>query len=318
MIATFVIALKHLQIAANLGRGDKLDDCTYISNDASILESLLPNNAKQLIGVLEYDYLLNSKAYIYSKEDIKADSSVEDYLATKLYQVQAFLTMSWIYCDNSIDFEAGFLFFRDDISSQEGASSNTLGGPVTTAQGDEVETIFNREKLRAIRKIYREEVSKYTYCSDSKNVTLLHKGRSRQEVAYYHIMAARLTEDVGLKISNYCTALEALFSTSQSELSHQLSERVAFFISESNEERLSIYRTLKKLYNTRSKIVHGSLIREKDFDAIIKQSEFCDESLRKCLLKMYNNKGISRYFEGKSENLDEYMLRLIFGADNSP
>jgi hypothetical protein len=55
-----------------------------------------------------------------------------------------------------------------------------------------------------------------------------------------------------------CTALEALLSTQQQEITHQLAERAALvFRATAGADAVGIYKTVKKLYSTRSNIVHG-------------------------------------------------------------
>jgi hypothetical protein len=58
------------------------------------------------------------------------------------------------------------------------------------------------------------------------------------------------------------TLLEALFSTGSSEITHTLSERTALLLGKSATERIEIYERVKKLYNTRSKIIHGRQVRK--------------------------------------------------------
>jgi hypothetical protein len=55
------------------------------------------------------------------------------------------------------------------------------------------------------------------------------------------------------------TILEALLSTGTAEIAHQVSERVAVLIGHSSDERLEVYRAIKKLYDLRSRITHGDL-----------------------------------------------------------
>lgn len=313
----FLIALKNIQIKGFLGKGDRLDDHTYISNDSSVIRTLLPESSAKMIGMLEYNFLLESNAFIYSKEKLPEGVTAEDFLITKLYQVQAFLTVLWAHKDNSVDFDLGFIFF-EDADGREGVTSNSLPGPISNSAGDFVEETFSRDDLKKVRSFYRQYIGKYIHSPDGMKATLLYKGRSRLEMAFYHIMGARLANDVGIKITNYCSALEALFSTSQAELSHQLSERLAFFISKNEKERLLVYRKSKKAYTTRSKIVHGSSIHEKDFDNITEQSLFCDEVLRKTFDSIFPSKEITRVYDGKNETLDGYMLDLIFGVIKCP
>lgn len=62
---------------------------------------------------------------------------------------------------------------------------------------------------------------------------------------------------------NLMTALEALLSTQPTEISHILAERVAVLLRTDSLSGLNVYRRVKNLYNTRSKIVHGKAFPKK-------------------------------------------------------
>lgn len=53
-------------------------------------------------------------------------------------------------------------------------------------------------------------------------------------------------------------ASEALLSTQDMEITHQLSERAAFLLSSDPDQRIEVYRRMKKFYGQRSSFVHGS------------------------------------------------------------
>lgn len=55
------------------------------------------------------------------------------------------------------------------------------------------------------------------------------------------------------------TAIEALLSTDNIGISHKIAERVASVLHKDSDERYKIYQRLKKIYDTRSKLVHGSV-----------------------------------------------------------
>lgn len=54
--------------------------------------------------------------------------------------------------------------------------------------------------------------------------------------------------------------LESLFSTDNQELSHKISERAAFFLEKEAKNREKLFQDVKKIYKTRSKLVHGDVI----------------------------------------------------------
>jgi len=142
------------------------------------------------------------------------------------------------------------------------------------------------------------------------------KGNSRISRALFHITAGRSEPDIPLKITSYCSALETLFSTSQAELSHQLSERVAFFLGTSPEERLALFRKTKKAYGIRSKIVHGDAVKESELETIINFSEFCDNTLRDICRIILSSEENLQVFMGNPSKIDDYFMGLIFGLND--
>lgn len=59
------------------------------------------------------------------------------------------------------------------------------------------------------------------------------------------------------------TAMESLLTTQSMEITHNLAERVAVLLGPGPDSRLAKYREVKKLYATRSKIVHGKVFPKK-------------------------------------------------------
>lgn len=55
------------------------------------------------------------------------------------------------------------------------------------------------------------------------------------------------------------TSLEALLSNSNDEISHKLASRSATLISRNEDERLQLFKDIKKFYGTRSNYVHGNI-----------------------------------------------------------
>lgn len=316
MEISFITALKFIEISDPLGRGDKLDDITFISNDSSIIKELIPAKAIESIGNLEYDELLNAKTIIYSKEVLLNDVSPEDYLDDRLFFVQSFLSSIWLEMDNSIDFELGFVFFEKD--REQGISSNYLAVSYTNSQVEHTISTLSRSKLKDIRSFYRDKLMYVKNSYKERGETQLLKKNSRFEIAFYHVQGARSESDIGVKISKYCSALEALFSTSQAELSHQLSERLAFCISKTPEERLDNYKKSKKAYGVRSKVVHGSRIKDRDLPELKETSLFCDSSLRTIMTNILTDENLYKNFSSSNEVLDKYMLNLIFDIKKDP
>ena len=226
MNAKYVTAVKYLEIAGNLGRGDRIDDNIFITNSRTEITSLLPKIYMPIIGVLEWSFINDSKVVIWGRPTFDEDQDPLQVLNGMLYKVQGFLNSIWLFVDNSIDTEIGFLFYdKDGIPT---ASSSYINFSPCAADGTSPKISINREQLREIRKFHREHM--YYEAFGPHPVTKVVKAEGRLSRALYFIGAARGSRDLGVKMMHYCTALETLFSTSQAELAHQLSERLAHFI----------------------------------------------------------------------------------------
>jgi hypothetical protein len=62
----------------------------------------------------------------------------------------------------------------------------------------------------------------------------------------YFLSIAHSTPDVGLKIAEYITALEALVSSSSTEVTHQVAERVACLLEAPGDGRVGNYKKMKQ------------------------------------------------------------------------
>ena len=59
------------------------------------------------------------------------------------------------------------------------------------------------------------------------------------------------------------TVFEALLSTDDTEITHKISERIAFMLESTEDGRYSVYKCMKRLYKTRSLLVHGAIENKK-------------------------------------------------------
>ena len=55
------------------------------------------------------------------------------------------------------------------------------------------------------------------------------------------------------------TVFEAVLSTDNNEITHQIAERTAYLLEKGEDQRHETYRRMKRLYNTRSRVVHGDV-----------------------------------------------------------
>lgn len=79
----------------------------------------------------------------------------------------------------------------------------------------------------------------------------------RLSVALGYFWSGLTTTHGELTFVSLCMALEAVASTSSSEITHILAERCALLVETTAAGRLETYEEIKNLYRLRSKIVHG-------------------------------------------------------------
>ena len=311
MKPVFIALLHNLMVTESLGSGDKIKDTLRITNDRSIVVDLVRPDYRQLMGEMEFASLFRGAPVVFAEQDIPANMTPQQYLLARLYEVQTFLMTTWVIRDNAINCEMGFLLFAE--ANIVTATSNFLAHLYSTAKGENSVTTISREQLREMCTLHREAVQPpdHPFLVPTSQLTSAHPRVSR---AIYLVNAARGVRDIAMKVAHYCTAFETLFATSPTELAHQLSERVACYLYQSSEDRLAAYRHLKAAYALRSKVVHGSTLREKRIGDAIDTSEYCDQVARQLFRRLLTDQDARSLFERSSESFDKKMLRLIFGG----
>lgn len=77
-------------------------------------------------------------------------------------------------------------------------------------------------------------------------------------IALGHFWNALCTPHLDHAFVGLSMALEAVLSTGRDEISHRVGERVAILLENDAEKRLETYKLVKRLYGTRSRLVHGA------------------------------------------------------------
>jgi hypothetical protein len=308
MQAKYVAAVKYLTITGDLGRDDRITDSIFITNNRILIRDLIPREYIPVMGSLEWQFIQDSPSVIWGTANFEHETDALPILNAKLYEIQGFLTSLWLFFDNSVDTEIGFLFYSNKGLPM--VTSSYIDVARYTAQGASIAASLNRERLQEIRTFHRETFHYEPFASHP--VTKVVRGEGRITRALYLVQVARSSKDLGLKIMHYCTALETLFATSQVELAHQLSERVACFTETTGSERIQAYRTMKKAYGFRSKISHGAAIADKDFSELVSVSVSCDNFLRSSFRRIFADQKIAQLF-GSDTQLDDFFIGLILG-----
>lgn len=221
--AIFIARLDFLKISGNMGRGDKISDNLLITNDFSLLKDKLISNFSKSIGVLEYEYLSNSNSIIYGLFNIPfVDKSVHhNFIIYNLRIIQFFLTMLWLYRDNSVDFNYGFLQYYEPPNIM--ISSNNLPLVISNCHGMQETITLTRTELKTPRINLKNSVGDFPdfFKTDGASfidyrtnpVFNIRASLRRVMRCIFLLNAARAESLLPLKIAYYCIGFESLFST---------------------------------------------------------------------------------------------------------
>lgn len=105
--------------------------------------------------------------------------------------------------------------------------------------------------------------------------------------------------------------LEALFGA-DTEITHQISERISFFIGKTKSEKQKIYKKSKKAYQWRSKIIHGRDLKKLTSALSSQLMETSELFLRKSLMNIFENSRILSKFQKNNEIREEFLRKLVF------
>jgi hypothetical protein len=310
MKVIYITAIQDLKVSEYLGSGDRISSELFITNDSSLIKELVNNEFKVMAGMIEADYILNSDSIIYGINNIEDNKFVpQDYLLRQMQTCKFLLNFLWLIKDNSVNFDMAYLQCNEPRGVR--THSNYIAILYVNCVGKREKITFSRDELKLARKIFRTMFSKEPI--EHHKGTGLQKGLQRIEVVFYFLQAVRSNKDLAIKIVNYCTCFESLFSTGIGELAHQLAERVAFFIGENSKERRDIFVKIKEAYGIRSKIVHGDLLSPSKIDNLSNISKNCDDLLRKILFKLLSDKDNIAVLSN-TDKLDNFFLDKIFGS----
>lgn len=308
MTSTFLALLHNLHVSENLGGGDRIGEALRITNDRLVVERLIPQPFRPMLGQLEATALLSGQLVAFSVAPIPHDMSPQQFLISHLYDVQALLAALWICEDNSVNTELGFLLHT--VNGIAAAESNFIGLRYSNSSGSEELLNLTRDELRVVRDLHRSFLGRPDHPFQSP-VTQVSSESQRVSRSLYFIGAARHTSDLGIKIAHYCTAYETLFSTAQTELAHQLSERVACFLSTDLLERQALYKQVKNAYGIRSKVVHGSVLAGTKLSGLVDCSRQCDSIARRIFSAILEDSTKRALFSMNASEFDDELLRLI-------
>jgi Apea-like HEPN len=331
--SVFCCRLHYISINGNLGRGERLDDNFFVTNDRATIEALLPKDFEPSVGRMEYRSFKESPVVAYARLDELPPGSEQTRLLEHLLLLDAFENVFWLHADSCVGHELAFMY---DIN-RGGIWSNLFEGLKSRSDSSQDTLTITANQFRELIRLYRillkptEVDQKNAVAFDDRGKTkpgllakVINSGKLRLAKIHTRTNSNRLTRALGLigrsqktvmsseKIAFYCSALEALFSTSQFELSHQIAERVAVMTGGSNKsDRLPTYRFVKECYSFRSKYVHGAPLKAADELKLEAMSEKLDVLVRQCFHTILEDEGLLKAILSDAD-IDELMLSRLF------
>ncbi|MBY3517077.1 hypothetical protein HFN76_33630 [Rhizobium laguerreae] len=311
---TFICGLDNVQLPKLAQESAPFADGYQITNVRPKIVELLRMFGNAL-GSVESGYLANrASAIVFRFSEIETDGpDIQACLEARvIVDMLAVLRLGlglWLVKDNAVHFDRVWL------------SAHTANGPIvhnnywasrmSSANGSYDPVQFSSSELRAARSF---QSPLPTYIGQSGSPTMLEHGSLRFQRFQYFLGAARETTDVAMKIAQYCSGLEALVSTSQQELSHQVSERVACLVSSLGPERERIFKLVKQAYGYRSKAVHGASFKPADVGQLRDCSTKIDEIYRELYGLYFADDGRFRAAaEGTDEDANRFFIKLLLG-----
>jgi hypothetical protein len=92
----------------------------------------------------------------------------------------------------------------------------------------------------------------------SRTIVARYETNNLTELAIKNFNVVYDLPDVRLRFITLITCLESLFNLGKDQIAHTISRHLSIILSDSKEQFIENYKRIKKLYNIRSSIVHGS------------------------------------------------------------
>lgn len=312
----FLCVLNHISTNNDLESGVEInpnqDNPNFpvikITNNKDVIARFLNPQLEKWIGLLEFRNIQETEtliAYAESEFDESKVTSIQ-HLDLHLYLLKMYFFCLWTVKDNSADFDLGFLYFENKREEFQ-ASSNVVSTGNYTCSGLREQVVFTAKELVEASTFLKMNVIIRTQKAKVANSNQY----NRITIANYFLQHARSCNDLGLKMTSYCSALETLFSNDSTELSHKLSERIAHFLQQDKMDRIELFRNIKKCYEFRSKVIHGDTLKSgkvEELDSlIVKVDNVCRD-----IMKFSFEKPIEEnVFNWTKEKHEEYFLELI-------
>ncbi|WP_288463276.1 HEPN domain-containing protein [uncultured Pseudomonas sp.] len=311
-VIKIVSTLRFVKVTADEGVYELMPGVNVVVGE-KLKKEWLGEELKKYAGLIEYSHFQSASHLLVGRMPINwfGDLAPDTILYTWLNFVDWLIKDSWVLKDNSIACEIAYSKFVKDgreIWSNNGlysvVSHATGGGPVevTFDAGELQKWNFQSAKIREM--VFSKEGIMGMQVSD--------KGYTKFARFYHFVDTSRRTRYPAVKIAHCCSALESLFSTDTTELSHKLAERIAFLLAGYGENAEDVYKFIRDCYSVRSAVTHGSAVSGRLSNSLESLSIRMLDVLRKIVLILMEDAELFEKMNGKNEGVEQYFRELIF------
>lgn len=314
----FIAVLHNMGLDTIKNRGIQVFDGARISNGCEVLSEVLETQLFKATAGIHSINEFKDAVYFYIDgefEDIKIKEQV-DRIGNQqtfffLRQAQNLASELWTVKDNNVYVRDGFLLtYNNDFEDGCTFKASLSAIPNFATGFGECSVFSDEEVLSAINSFIpysNEDFNEESFGGKYPNSSHFFKnsGSERIDRATYFTMAARNNLALPMKIVSYCTALECLFTSGTSEISHKIAERVATMLGTTGEGKKNLFKLVKKAYGHRSTIIHGSSLKGNEED-LIDISRGLDQILRELLAAEHV------IFSKNDEEIENYFVDLLF------
>lgn len=279
------------------------------------IERYLPSDFDRFAGLIESTYFRSANHLVVCEvEDLDAwdgYQSADEILHVWLLYVEWILQDSWLIKDNCFICEIAYCRF-ERLGKVNWANNNLYAQASTTQGFRNAMVTFDRSELElwADKSILlRTRLHETGY---RITTSVIDKVTTRFARFLNFVNISRCASSPAMKIAQMCSALESLFSTTTTELTHRLSERVSFFVGGTPEEMESNYQFMKKVYSVRSQVTHGAPVSKSLAGEISSLSERMLELQRLITFKILEDETAGVVVGGKDENIESYFRKCLF------
>lgn len=314
MEAKIISTLRWLNVEAEPNIYEMMPGISIVNDPGYIRESL-DSDFAFFAGRIEYEHLLEVDHLIVCRPE---ESSIwEGYNHSEpavfcwLLWLSMLIEDSWLVKDNAIGCELAHCRF--DNGSDIYWSSNGLYAQLSKTDGQTlVPTVFDQDEVQSWGNL-SFELRDHLH---GKGFSVFDSPVSKKSTRFNRFLSfmasSRTMKHPSLKIAQICSALESLFSTSSSELTHRLSERVSHFLGGSSATMEERYQFMKKAYGIRSQVTHGSHIKASDIEASSGISQSLQDLCREIVFMVLRDPEKEDVVYGSNEKIEDYFRKQLF------